>query len=273
MFYTRHWGLSRAPFASDADPAQFHANPMHDEALARLQFLVDGRRRLGLLAGEPGTGKSLLLAVLAAKLAAAGKPVVRVNLTAVEPAEFPGLIAAGLRLNPRDNETPAKVWRMIADRITEHRYQQVGTVILIDDVDQAPPEVQSMILRLAQIDAGAGAWLTVIVATHPREVSRMNPQLLDLVELSVGLEPWDPSTAAEFLATALKKAGSPSKCFDALATERLHQLSGGIPRRVSQLADLALLAAAGDDRPLVDAATVEAVFSELSVNGFASITT
>jgi hypothetical protein len=47
---------------------------------------------------------------------------------------------------------------------------------------------------------------------------------------------------------------------------RLQDLSFGIPRRVNQLADLSLLAAAGEGLRLVDAATVEAVCHELGID-------
>ena len=61
--YETHWGLRESPFRGLANPRYFYCSPTHDEALARLQFLVQHRRRLGLLLGMPGSGKSLLLEV------------------------------------------------------------------------------------------------------------------------------------------------------------------------------------------------------------------
>jgi hypothetical protein len=45
----------------------------------------------------------------------------------------------------------------------------------------------------------------------------------------------------------------------------LHELGGGIPRRVKQLADLALLAGAGQNLVQIEAETIEASFRELGV--------
>ena len=56
--YHSHWGLDEAPFRTDLDPRYFYQSPTHEEALARLHFPVDYRRRLGLSRGEPGSGKS-----------------------------------------------------------------------------------------------------------------------------------------------------------------------------------------------------------------------
>ena len=48
-----------------------------------------------------------------------------------------------------------------------------------------------------------------------------------------------------------------------LATRRLFQLSGGAPRKVNQLAQLALLAGASQKLIQVDEATIEAVQEEI----------
>ena len=53
--------------------------------------------------------------------------------------------------------------------------------------------------------------------------------------------------------------------FDAGAIDRLHQLTNGVPRRICQLAELALAAGAGQDEAEIGGETVEAVFEELAV--------
>ena len=73
--YPSHWGLQASPFRGCLDARSFYQSPTHDEALARLFFLVEQRRRLGLLMGPAGSGKSLLLEVLAQQLRRAGHAV------------------------------------------------------------------------------------------------------------------------------------------------------------------------------------------------------
>ena len=66
--YQAHWGLQESPFRGDLDPKSYYQSPTHEEALARLSFLVGQHRRLGLLVGPSGSGKSLLLEVFAQQL-------------------------------------------------------------------------------------------------------------------------------------------------------------------------------------------------------------
>src|SRR6476619_1654269 len=75
----KHWGLERWPVCGTADVGQFYPTAGHNEALARIEYLVDGRRRLGALLGDGGVGKSLVLRVAAAELAKKGRTAVLVD--------------------------------------------------------------------------------------------------------------------------------------------------------------------------------------------------
>ena len=69
MDFLEHWQLRERPFEATWDPRFFHASPEHEEALSRLQYLVEETTmNLGLLSGEIGCGKTLTRAVFAARL-------------------------------------------------------------------------------------------------------------------------------------------------------------------------------------------------------------
>src|SRR4051794_41931827 len=72
----KHWGLDSWPFRSLPGAGQFYPTAGHNEALARIEHLVEGRRRLGVLLGGSGAGKSLLLKVAAQQLARKGAAAV-----------------------------------------------------------------------------------------------------------------------------------------------------------------------------------------------------
>ena len=135
--YQAHWGLRESPFRGLLDPKFFYQSPTHEEALARLQFLVHQQRRLGLLVGPPGSGKSLLLEVFAAQLRRNARPVAKLSLLGVEPAELLWLLAADWGLSLEPTQSLAALWRAVTDRLIEYRYQQLEAVVLLDDADQA----------------------------------------------------------------------------------------------------------------------------------------
>lgn len=261
--YEAHWGLRESPFRGLADPRYFYCSPTHEEALARLSFLVENHRRMGLLLGPPGSGKTILYKVLAQQLRETGCQVAMVNLLSLDPRSMLWELATQFHRNPHPDETLFQLWRRISDRVAENRYQQVPTVILFDDADEASPEVLSHVVRLARHDPSTESSLTTVLAADPRSLRRLGRRILELTELRIDLETWDRDDTHRYLAHSLNKAGSSHPLFAEEAATRVHELSRGIPRQVSNLAEMALLAGAGQQLSQVDAATVESVYAEL----------
>lgn len=263
--YQSHWGLREMPFRNRLDPRQFFESATHEEGLARLHFLLDQRRRLGVLLGGAGSGKSLLLEVFASQVRQKGYPVVYASLLGLEPTEFLSQLAVQFACNPsRDCSLPT-LWQMVLDRISEYRYQQTPTVVLLDDADRAAQAVVLQVTRLAQYDLSPDSLLTIVLTGRQERVGRLGESLLELVELRVDLETWQPNDTEAYVQSSLARAGCKEPAFDSSAVARLHDLAHGIPRRVNQLADLALLAGAGRGLRKIDANTIESVYQELGV--------
>jgi general secretion pathway protein A len=263
--YQSHWGLQESPFRSCLDLQFFHQSPTHEEALARLRFLVEARRRLGLLLGTPGSGKSLLLEVFSEHLRRKGLPVAKVNLLGITPAELLQMLAEELHAPPCESDSMAALWQSVTDSLAEYRYQQLDTVVLLDDAHRASRDVLQLVTRLAKHDPSRESRLVIVMAGTPKRMGRLGRSLLELAELRIDVEPWQQRDTAEFLTASLARAGRQAPVFGEPAVARLHELSRGIPRRITQLADLSLVAGAGEQLAEIDADVVESVYHELGV--------
>ena len=93
----------------------------------------------------------------------------------------------------------------------------------------------------------------------------LGSRLLGMIELRTDIHAWEEEDTIQFVTDALKRAGREEPIFDQFALRRIHELSGGIPRRASQLADLALLVGAAQEQTAIDEATVDTVCHELGV--------
>jgi general secretion pathway protein A len=265
--YQSHWGLEESPFRGDLDPKSFYPSPTHEEALARLHFLVEERHRLGLLIGPGGSGKSLLFEVFARQLRRKGASVAKLSLLDVEPGEMLSLLAGQWGLSLTWPYSTASLWRALTDRLIENRYQEIQTVVLLDDVDQANALALQHVNRLARVEPSPEMRLTIVLTGRNEGMAKLGESLLGLAELRIDLEPWQPADTQQYVKTLLSQAGRHKPVFAKRAVDRLHELAQGIPRRVSQLADLALLAGAGQKLEQIDAAVVEEAFHELGVVG------
>ena len=160
--------LRPSPFRNAGEGPCFFASATHQEALARLHFLVRQGRSLGILTGDDGTGKSLVLARFLDEARHSGQPACGVNLPGLEPRDFLWELAAGLCARPRAGDDVFSLWRRISDRLRENQLLNRNTAIVLDDADEAAHEVLIFVLRLLKSHP-AGMTLTLAAdpaATH-----------------------------------------------------------------------------------------------------------
>ena len=260
-----YWGLRESPFGGNLDLRYFFQSVNADEALARLHFLPEQHRRLGLLLGSSGVGKSQLLQLFGKQLLRDGRHVAQIPTLGVDAREFLVLLATRFGLCPSASASSAVLWRQLDDHLVSNRYQRISTIVLLDDADEAEPAVLSQITRLVQSDPSSEARLTVVLSAREDRVGHLGNRLLELAELRIDLEPWQASDTAGYLRTAISLAGRRTDVFQPDALARIHELSEGVPRRVKQLAELSLLAAAGQELRTIDGETVEAAYFELGI--------
>lgn len=264
--YQAYWGLAKSPFRGHLDPESFYQGPSQEEALARLHFLVEERRTLGLLLGESGSGKSLLLEVFAKELGIVQRQHALVSLVGTSRGELLWLLAGQLGAESLHGAREYQLCRAIDDHILANRYQQISTVLMFDDADEAPGDVLDEVARLAQFNQAQDAGLTLVLTARAERLHHLGTRLLELAELRVDLDGWDEDDTAAFIKQSLARVGRSTPIFTAAALRRLHELSGGIPRRVKQLADLALVGGAGSNLANIEADLIDAVYQELGVD-------
>jgi general secretion pathway protein A len=258
--YNNYWGLQRPLFTPAAVRQSLAESPVHAEALARLDFLCESRSPFGLLLGPPGSGKSTVLAEFAERAARGGALVAIASAATNDECAVLVPLAIGLQVSLEGDSH--LLWRRIVDRFEEIKLECLPVVVMLDDLDRASPGVLSLVERLL---AAGGTSLTIVATARMESAGTIGSRLLDLAALRIDLAPWNEAETGDYLAKSLATAGRQQPAFNDAATQRLFALSGGAPRKVNQLAQLALLAGASQKLIQIDEATVEAVQEELSL--------
>ena len=256
--YQAYWGLKQSPFRVESPRAPLSASPMQSEALARLDFLCESGGRFGLLVGSPGSGKSAVLAEFARRSERAGATVCL--LAAAVADEHHLLLPVAIGLQAATSSEDRQLWQAIACRLQELQLESATARILIDDLDLATRGAHDLIQRLSAIP---NAPLTIIASSRRESLAAIGSRFLDRADLCVELASWSETETREYLHESLARAGRQQPAFDLAATRRLFELSGGAPRKLNQLAQLALVAGAGQQLQQIDADTIDAVNEEL----------
>jgi len=256
--YQAYWGLARSPFSSAAARAALADSPVHSEALARLDFLCESRSPLGLLLGKSGSGKSAVLAQFAQRAARSGTLVACLAAAAADEHHLLPCLAESLHVSAEC--AVGGLWRRVADRFAELQFDGLNAVILLDDLDRATGSTLALVERLLSLP---DAPLTIVAAARPESVARLGARIVEQIALRIELMSWSEAESREHLERSLAAAGRVQPAFAEVAARRLFELSGGTPRRVNQLAQLALLAGASQRLAIIDDETIDAVHQEL----------
>jgi type II secretory pathway predicted ATPase ExeA len=238
------------------DSTFLHHGQAFAEALARLEFAAEHRLALAALVGAGGTGKTTLLRRFRRDLAASPARVVQLRLAGLNEVELSATFAEQLGLRSAN-------WLRLTDRLTEYGYDQTPLVVLADDADRARPETLDFLNRLWDADATGQVRITMVLATDELALARWPESWLSRVDLRVELEPWSLDDATQFLAAIVGNERQRQWGFEPAAVARLHRLSHGLPRQLRRLAQLSVLATEGQQRTVVDEATVMGASHEL----------
>jgi len=275
-----HWQLRERPFELVTDRRFYYQSREHEEALARLRYLVEERTMYaGLLSGEIGCGKSITGRVLASSLDARAFAVVvfenahfRFAEHARRLARAAGLTdeAARARTAPQVYELVGRALELLHDRDGRH------VVLIFDEAQDLRADTLADLKRLLNFNDDGRARLTLVLMGQPelRERVQAHRPLEQRISLRFHLGPMKPDDCAGYLRHRLRTAGHPTgEIFLAEAETLLAVASRGVPRELNRLAKLALETARADSAPTVAGSHVQAVVDDLRRHGAIAETT
>lgn len=263
--YKTYFGLSEKPFGKTPDPHFLYLSRGHDEALARLEYAVE-EREIALLTGDVGCGKTTLSRALMDRCGAACRFVLIFN-PRLGALEFLRTVAHGL-----DITQPARGKDDLLQQVTGALYDlyRAGScpVLVIDEaqtIDDLAVFDEIRLLTNYQLDHRN--LLSVLIMGQPelRNVLRYQPlePLRQRIALHYHLRPLSLDETMEYLDFRITAAGGSAGLFTPDAVQAIHELSGGVPRRINAIATNALLVAYGADAAMIDAVIVNEVRNEV----------
>ncbi|MEW4527448.1 AAA family ATPase [Maioricimonas sp. JC845] len=257
------FGLRREPFATRGTGEDYVSSPLHDEAVARIEYLVECRRRCGILIGPRGSGKTTLLDRAARRIARTPSECILVSLTSLSTDEFLWHLAAGLGRNPRIAGNRLERWQLVADSLEGLAATHTHLAILLDGFEQADLSLLPAVSRLMDLASGSPVGPTFVIATRPHLPGPLYDWLVENAELRVELDLLSESETADYVQASLAQAGRREPLFDRNALRTIYQLTEGRPSEINRLCQLALIAAAAEERSRVDDGILRDIAHEL----------
>lgn len=266
--YLDYWQLEAKPFEPTADPRFAYRSEGRQAASHKLRYAIEGGRAAAVLSGPAGTGKTMLCASIAEQLPARFRPFVSVNYPLMSAADLLSYLAEQLGAPQADppRHTIEVSLRRIEFVLRENARKQQHAVVVVDEAhlleDAGLFEPLRLLLNLTVASQPAFTLVLVGQAELAPAVER-HGSLDDRIDLKAYLPALSLEETAGYVQHRLSAAGASREIFTPDGLTAIHSLSGGVPRRINRLADLALLVGFANEQHAIDAAQLEAVHEEL----------
>jgi general secretion pathway protein A len=270
--YEQHWGLKRLPFRNVPEADFFFRGETHAGALLKLRYLIENRLSAGLLFGGTGTGKTCLVHMLRHELADIAGPFVHLVFPQLSVNE----LLAWLAIELGGEETPGlagkesldQSLRQIERLLTRRTETKRRCVIVVDEAHliDDPRVLQSLCLLLNFGDRPEIELTLLLAGDWPlaARIERMG-SFDDRIAVRSVLAPLSHDECAGYIEQRLKGAGARKQIFDGSAVQAIFETTGGIPRRINRICDLALLVGFADAKRSISARDIETVAAEFNV--------
>ncbi len=248
--YVSYWNLRESPFQNVTDTRYAYLSDQHREGLARLLYLVEGRKLGGVLVGPYGVGKSMILEMIAEKVRErAAARYLRIDAT---PAGTLGVAQQILNfLGQRERVTDiANAMVALQTALMASEQRDTHLVLAIDEAQfLREPSAYEFLHLLTNLQhagrhsASRGAAVTLILSGHLDLLHRIRGEasFCQRMQLAWALDPLDENQTVEYIQHRMRTAGGDLWVFEEEALSEVFQASGGVPRQVNNICDIALL--------------------------------
>lgn len=236
------------------------ASAEHDEALARMHFVIEGRQSCGILTGPPGSGKSRLFQKLLGDIRRTGRQGALLDLSGLNAARLLVRLDAVLGLNGGLPADSLSLWDAVMNGIGGLDMAGLELVLLLDHGQHAHPDVWPL---LDQLLTQGTHGLTMLLASPQPPTGLFAEFVRRHGALRIELSRFSLPETARFIRAAFERVGADGTPFDSDAVRRIHELTHGEPRLVSRLCRIAMLAATADGTTEIHASLVDAAAEEV----------
>lgn len=268
--YIDHFGLTGQPFQLTPDARFWFESRTHRKAMAYLGYGLAQGEGFVVVTGEIGAGKSTLVAHLMATIDRARLNAISLVSTQVEGDDMLRLAAQGLGLST-GGVAKAGLLDAVEQKLEEEMRAGKKSLLIVDEAQNLPVSALEELRMLSNFQIAGRALIQIVLLGQPEFRDKLaSPgleQLRQRVIASHHLDAMGPDEVEAYIRHRLALVGWQRRPdFAPEAFEALHKWSGGIPRRLNQVANRVLLQAAIENEEVIGGAAIDAVAAEIQAD-------
>ncbi len=256
--YEEFYGLKAKPFSLLPDPAYLFESRKHQLALSILDYAVSNQLTLSVVTGEVGSGKTTLVRQLLNQLGDS----VTVGLISNTHSGFGNLmqwVALAFDLPFKDKDKIELYHDFVEFLVAEYGAGR-RVILIVDEAQNLDPQTLEELRLLTNVNADDHTLMQLLLVGQPElhDVLKRHElrQLAQRINVMARLEPLDEKETAAYVRHRVQVAGGDPQLFHKNALRLIYSNSGGIPRVINTLCELALVYGFADGKKVIDAVMI-----------------
>jgi type II secretory pathway predicted ATPase ExeA/uncharacterized coiled-coil protein SlyX len=277
--YDDFYGFTARPFQLTPDAAFYFESVTHRKALSYLGYGLAQGEGFITITGEVGAGKSTLVAHLMATIDRTRLTAAQVVTSRLNDTDLVQLVAqafavqAGGEMGHVPSEGKAQALAQIEAFLHGEARSGRRCLLIVDECQNLSVEALEELRMLSNFQLGAHPLLQILLLGQPEFRDRLGghpglEQLRQRVIAAHHLEPMGADELDPYLVHRLKLVGwKGHPTFTPELLRELHQVTGGVPRRINQIVNRLLMLGAAQQLGMIDSAVLAQVLAEMTGEG------
>ncbi|MFC2062069.1 ExeA family protein [Elusimicrobiota bacterium] len=241
--YKDFWNLRELPFESSPNPRFIYLSKQHDEALARMRYVVEQNKGAGELVGIFGCGKTILVNTLMEKLESDIYKISYITNPRLNDVDILRMIIHHLCSEEKIPINKADLLIKLEEVMINNAQDGKKNLIIIDEAHAIEEKNIFEELRLLMNFQYNNTFLSnlLLIGQPP-----LNKKIEDIkqftqrIYMRFSLKELHRDEVFEYIAHRLEVAGGSVDIFTPDAVDLIQRHSGGLPRRINHICDMCL---------------------------------
>lgn len=267
--YESFFGLKEKPFSLLPDPDFLFMSSKHSLALSILEYSLAGQAGFCTITGDIGSGKTTLIRMLLRRI---GRDVT-LGLISNTHSGLTDITAWALAAFGRGSnaQSDAEIYQELMHFLIGEYGAGRRCVLIVDEAQNLTVDALEELRLLSNINSDKDLLLQIILVGQPELLTKLkSPELLQFaqrISISYHLTPLSYPETRRYISHRLEVAGSKRPIFTDMAIGAVQLFSGGVPRVVNSICDMALVYGLADNTTDIDIDLVLRVIGDRQASG------
>lgn len=267
--YESFFGLKEKPFSLLPDPDFLFMSSKHSLAFSILEYSLAGQAGFCAITGDIGSGKTTLIRMLLRRV---GRDIT-LGLISNTHSGLTDITAWALAAFGRGSnaQSDAEIYQDLMHFLIGEYGAGRRCVLIVDEAQNLTVEALEELRLLSNINSDKDLLLQIILVGQPELLAKLkSPELAQFaqrISISYHLTPLTFLETKRYIRHRLEIAGAKRPIFNDMAIGAVQYFSGGVPRVVNSICDMALVYGLADNKTDIDFDLVLRVIGDRQASG------